>query len=86
MYKSKLEGVSMAMEKIERRYPSSYQDNKKWQELRDYRDKLSYEYTQNELEYHKKKYAQTGSQESAKLITTFERLIKKYENSNTNRK
>ena len=79
MYKSKLEAVSIAMEKIENKYPISYQYNKKWQKLRDYRNKLSYEYTQNELEYQKNKYSQTNNEESKKLITVFERLIKKYE-------
>ena len=84
MYQSKLEGISVAMEKIERKYPSNYQENKKWQQLRDYRDKLSYEYMQKELDYQKVKYANTGDEESAKLIKTYERLIEKYEKGNNN--
>lgn len=84
MYNQTLEGLNLAMERIEKKYPDNYQDNKKWQQLRDYRDKLSYEYTQKELDYQKVKYANTGDEESAKLIKTYERLIEKYEKGNKN--
>ena len=84
MYNQTLEGLNLAMERIEKKYPDNYQDNKKWQQLRDYRDKLSYEYTQKELDYQKVKYANTGDEESAKLIKTYECLIEKYEKGNNN--
>lgn len=79
MYNQTLEGISLAMERIENRFPTTYQENAKWKQLKAFRDKLSYEFMQEELAHQKVKNLSIGDEESAKLIKTFERLIKKYE-------
>lgn len=77
-----LEAISIAMEKIEKRYPNKYQELAKWQKLKAYRDKCSCELTKSEFKFHRDKFERTQDEESAKLIKTYERLIEKYENEN----
>lgn len=79
-----LEELSIAMEKIENRYPNTYHTNKKWQKLSDLRQKYCYIIAKKEIVYQKNRFKELHDEKSAREIANYERIIKNYEKGNNN--
>lgn len=72
--------ISMAMEKIERRYPETYRTNKRWIRMNADREHCCCELAKQELVYEKDRFERTGNKASAEKIRVYEKYLEKFEN------
>lgn len=72
--------ITKAMEKIERRYPETYETNKRWIKMNADREHCYRELAKQELAYHKDRFNRTGDIASAKKVKAYEKYLEKVEN------
>lgn len=71
------------MERIEKRFPASFTQSKKWQALNKQRELLTRHLMQKELEYHKQKLVNLNgrdTEESESLVAQYQNYLNKYNN------
>ena len=71
--------ISLAMDKIEKRYPESYTNNAKWIKMKNLREECCVLMAQQQLDYHINRYERTKDEFSAKKIEEYKKYLSKYE-------
>lgn len=70
--------ISLAMEKIEKRYPQDFRENPKWKKMYALREQHSLELAKQQLEYHKDRYKRTKDKFSATKVKQYQNYINKF--------
>ena len=71
--------MSIAMERIEKRYPETYRNNKRWIKMNQDRENYCRLYAKQELEYHRDRFNRTGDIASKQKADSYERYLQKFE-------
>lgn len=72
--------LSVAMDKIEKKYPNNYRLNAKWVKMNVLREKYCILLAEKEIEYHKKRFERTKDIASKDKMEQYQKYINKYKN------
>ena len=72
--------LSVAMDKIEKKYPNNYRLNEKWVKMNALREKYCILLAEKEIEYHKKRFERTKDIASKDKMEQCQKYINKYKN------